>query len=122
MRALRTGNHLVLVGEMPGGHANERLLERLVAEFAEVCNRCFLGIGRGLGGVERQIGRAALAAHCPALSSSMSAVSLTEAASEAVARSRFALRKTYPEMPMPKSASSATAATRRLRMLHTVPP
>src|SRR5262245_61330818 len=52
----------------------------------------------------------------------MSAVSLTEAASEAVARSRLALRKTYPEMPMPKRASSETAATRRLRILQTVPP
>src|SRR5262245_62662062 len=61
-------------------------------------------------------------AHWPALSSSMSAVSLTEAASEADARSRLALRKTYPEMPMPKTASSETAATRRLRILQTVPP
>ena len=60
-------------------------------------------------------------AHWPALSSSMSAVSLTEAASEAVARSKLAVRKTYPEMPIPKRASSATAVTSRLRILQTVP-
>jgi hypothetical protein len=46
---------------MPGGHANERLLERLVAEFAEVCDRRFLSVGCRIGGVERQIGRAAIA-------------------------------------------------------------
>src|SRR2546423_14489189 len=51
----------------------------------------------------------------------MSAVSLIEAASEARARSKLALRKTYPEMPMPKRASSETAATKRLRILQTVP-
>ncbi|HEY6602474.1 MAG TPA: hypothetical protein VI009_11750 [Xanthobacteraceae bacterium] len=61
MRALGAGDHLVLVGEMPCGHASQRLLERLVAEFAEIRDRRLLGVGRGVGGVERQIGRAALA-------------------------------------------------------------
>ena len=56
MSALRTGDELVLVGEMRGGHATKRLLERLVAQFAEVCDRRFLRIGCDVGGVQRQIG------------------------------------------------------------------
>ncbi|WP_456632484.1 hypothetical protein [Bradyrhizobium sp. URHC0002] len=61
MRPLCTGNHLILAGKMPLAHANQRLLKRPVAEFAEICDRSLLGLGRGIGGIKRQIGRAALA-------------------------------------------------------------
>ena len=60
-RALRRGDQLIPVGKSLCGHAAERPLERLIGRFAEIRNRRHLRIRRGIGGIQRKIGRAALA-------------------------------------------------------------
>ena len=49
------------MGKLLGGHAAERALKRLVGRFAEIRDRRDLLVGGGIGGVERQVGGAALA-------------------------------------------------------------